>query len=168
MLTIELLAGVKIYDAIRDRGFQSPVLAKASVAVIIKMIFEDGFFHADPHPGNILILGEPDQPVIGLIDLGMVGRLSTTAYDLPQQTREILDDLRLGRLTLQTANPALPALVDRRLFSGLVVASLLLSGTALVIAGSRSENLGIVMLALAILVVLASVASDVLRRFFKR
>ena len=165
MLTNELLADVKIYDAIRDRGFQGPVLAKAAVAVIIKMIFEDGFFHADPHPGNILILGEPDQPVIGLIDLGMVGRLSTTAYDLPQQTREILDDLRLGRLTLQTANPALPALVDRlgrRLFSGLLVASLLLSGTALVIAGSRSEDLGIVMLALA------SVASDVLRRFFKR
>ncbi len=81
MLTIELLAGVKIYDAIRDRGFQSPVLAKASVAVIIKMIFEDGFFHADPHPGNILILGEPDQPVIGLIDLGMVGRLSPELRD---------------------------------------------------------------------------------------
>ena len=65
-----------VFEAIKSRGFQGPVLAKAAVSVIIKMIFEDGFFHADPHPGNIRILGEPDKPVIGLIDLGMVGRLS--------------------------------------------------------------------------------------------
>ncbi|MEP7124541.1 MAG: hypothetical protein ABJE95_26670, partial [Byssovorax sp.] len=97
-------------------------------------------------------------------------RLSTTAYDLPQQTREILEDLRLGRLTLQTANPALPALVDRlgrRLFSGLVVASFTLSGTAL-IAASKQETLGIVMLALAALVVIVNLAGDVLRRFFRK
>jgi ubiquinone biosynthesis protein len=47
------------------------------------MIFEDGFFHADPHPGNIIIMGNPDwsAPVIGLIDLGMVGRLSPELRD---------------------------------------------------------------------------------------
>ena len=45
------------------------------------MIFEDGFFHADPHPGNIIILGTPEAPVIGLIDVGMVGRLSPELRD---------------------------------------------------------------------------------------
>ncbi|MCA9621075.1 MAG: hypothetical protein KC731_18765, partial [Myxococcales bacterium] len=35
-----------------------------------------GFFHADPHPGNILLLGTPEHPRIGLVDLGMVGRLT--------------------------------------------------------------------------------------------
>jgi ubiquinone biosynthesis protein len=81
VLTLEFLPGYKVYDAIRDHGFSGPIIAKTSVGVLIKMIFEDGFFHADPHPGNILLSGEPDKPVIGLIDLGMVGRLSPEMRD---------------------------------------------------------------------------------------
>jgi ubiquinone biosynthesis protein len=81
VLTLEFLPGYKVYDAIRDHGFSGPHIAKTSVGVLIKMIFEDGFFHADPHPGNILISGAPEQPVIGLIDLGMVGRLSPEMRD---------------------------------------------------------------------------------------
>jgi ubiquinone biosynthesis protein len=81
VLTLELLPGYKVYEAIRARGFSGPIIAKTSVGVLIKMIFEDGFFHADPHPGNILLSGEPDKPVIGLIDLGMVGRLSPEMRD---------------------------------------------------------------------------------------
>jgi len=81
VLTLEFLPGLKVYDAIRDRGFIGERIAKTSVGIIIKMVFEDGFFHADPHPGNILILGEPEKPVIGLIDLGMVGRLSPEMRD---------------------------------------------------------------------------------------
>ncbi|NUO51659.1 MAG: phosphotransferase [Polyangiaceae bacterium] len=81
VLTLELLPGKKVYDAIREDGFSGPKIANAAVGVVIKMIFEDGFFHADPHPGNILISGEPDNPVIGLIDLGMVGRLSPEMRD---------------------------------------------------------------------------------------
>ena len=56
-------------------------LARRAVGIVIKMIFEDGFFHADPHPGNIIILGPLDEPTIGLIDLGMVGRLSPELRD---------------------------------------------------------------------------------------
>jgi hypothetical protein len=51
-------------------------LARTAVRIVVKMIFEDGFFHADPHPGNIIIMGPIEAPVIGLIDVGMVGRLS--------------------------------------------------------------------------------------------
>jgi ubiquinone biosynthesis protein len=49
--------------------------------VIIKMIFEDGFFHADPHPGNVLVLGTPEAPVLGMLDLGLVGHLSPLMRD---------------------------------------------------------------------------------------
>ena len=71
VLTLELLPGGKVYD----------VIAKVAVGIVVKMIFEDGFFHADPHPGNILISGTPEHPIIGLIDLGMVGRLSPEMRD---------------------------------------------------------------------------------------
>ncbi len=81
VLTLELLPGKKVYDAIRDDGFSGERIASTALRVLIKMIFEDGFFHADPHPGNILISGEPDAPVLGLIDLGMVGRLSPEMRD---------------------------------------------------------------------------------------
>jgi ubiquinone biosynthesis protein len=45
------------------------------------MIFDDGLFHADPHPGNILILGPPEAPIIGMLDLGLVGRLGSDLRD---------------------------------------------------------------------------------------
>jgi ubiquinone biosynthesis protein len=75
VLTLEFFDGKKI-DAALAAGFPGPAIAKSAVGLVIKMIFEDGFFHADPHPGNIFILGTPEEPVIGLIDVGMVGRLS--------------------------------------------------------------------------------------------
>ena len=81
VLTLEFLPGTKVYEAMREHGHQGPTIAKTSVGVIIKMIFEDGFFHADPHPGNILISGTPEAPVFGLVDLGMVGRLSPEMRD---------------------------------------------------------------------------------------
>jgi ubiquinone biosynthesis protein len=76
VVTMDYLPGCKVYEAIERRGFEGPVLARTVTGIIIKMIFEDGFFHADPHPGNILIAGEPEAPKIGLVDLGMVGRLT--------------------------------------------------------------------------------------------
>ena len=81
VLTLEFLPGTKVYEAIEDHGHDGPTIARTSVGLIIKMIFEDGFFHADPHPGNILISGTPEAPVFGLVDLGMVGRLSPEMRD---------------------------------------------------------------------------------------
>jgi ubiquinone biosynthesis protein len=80
VLTQEFFAGKKIDRAMRE-GANGSLIAKRSVGIVIKMIFEDGFFHADPHPGNIILLGSNDAPVIGLIDLGMVGRLSPELRD---------------------------------------------------------------------------------------
>jgi ubiquinone biosynthesis protein len=81
LLTLEFLPGKKVYEAIEKDGFSRERIAKIALGVVIKMVFEDGFFHADPHPGNILISGTPDEPVIGLVDLGMVGRLSAEMRD---------------------------------------------------------------------------------------
>ena len=75
VLTLEFFPGKKIYAAV-EGGASGETIAKNAVAVIAQMIFADGFFHADPHPGNIIMLGPPEAPVIGLIDLGLVGRLS--------------------------------------------------------------------------------------------
>ena len=82
VLALEFFDGLKIDKAVAA-GASGKVVAKNAVGVVIKMIFEDGFFHADPHPGNIIIMGNPDwqTPVIGLIDLGMVGRLSPELRD---------------------------------------------------------------------------------------
>ncbi len=80
VLTLEFLDGRKLNDALAQ-GLEGRKLASASVDVVIKMIFEDGFFHADPHPGNLLVLGANDAPVVGLLDLGLVGHLSGAVRD---------------------------------------------------------------------------------------
>ena len=81
VLTLEYLDGKKIYDAIAV-GHSGKKLARIALDIIVKQIFEDGFFHADPHPGNVLVLGEPDTPIFAMLDLGMVGRLSPKMRDL--------------------------------------------------------------------------------------
>ncbi len=80
VLTLEFFDGKKLDRAVAD-GASGPSIAKSSVGIIIKMIFEDGFFHADPHPGNIIIMGTNEAPIVGLIDVGMVGRLSPELRD---------------------------------------------------------------------------------------
>lgn len=97
VLTLEFLEGRKIEQALAE-GASGKQIAHQSVEIIIKMIFEDGFFHADPHPGNILILGPPEEPVIGMLDLGLVGHLSPLMRDkaidmMVAAVREDMDSL---------------------------------------------------------------------------
>ncbi len=80
VLTLEFFDGKKIYAAL-EAGYDGKKIAKKALGIVIKMIFEDGFFHADPHPGNIIILGTAEDPIVGMIDLGMVGRLSPEMRD---------------------------------------------------------------------------------------
>ncbi|MET0390206.1 MAG: AarF/UbiB family protein [Polyangiales bacterium] len=79
-ITLEYFDGMGVFDAVAH-GASAEHIAKNAVQVVVKMVFEHGFFHADPHPGNILILGPREAPVLGLIDLGLVGRLSPRLRD---------------------------------------------------------------------------------------
>lgn len=58
--------------ALDAAGLDRKLLARRGAAAVLKMMLEDGLFHADPHPGNLFYL--PDNR-IALIDFGMVGRL---------------------------------------------------------------------------------------------
>jgi ubiquinone biosynthesis protein len=71
MITMERIRGIGILDveALDKAGFDRKDLAKLSVAVWLKMVFEGDAFHADPHPGNLFV--EPDGK-LGLVDFGMV------------------------------------------------------------------------------------------------
>ena len=71
----ECLEGVPGRDlaAVDAAGLDRAQLAATGAGIVLKMVLEDGFFHADPHPGNIFYL--PDGR-IGVIDFGMVGRVS--------------------------------------------------------------------------------------------
>src|SRR5262249_18361643 len=66
VLTLEFLDGLKPTAALAA-GHSGERLSKIALAVLFKQIFEEGFFHADPHPGNLLILGPPEAPVLGMI-----------------------------------------------------------------------------------------------------
>lgn len=77
LMVMEFLNGVKITDA-PPLGHDMPVIANDCVRMIFKMVFEDGFFHGDLHPGNLLVLQDGR---IGLIDFGLVGRMSQSMKD---------------------------------------------------------------------------------------
>jgi ubiquinone biosynthesis protein len=97
-------------------------------------------------------------------------RLSGAAYDMPQQLREILDDLRLGRLTLQTKDPALPAALDRlgrSLFAAAVVASSVIAGAWLLASGAGA-TLGVTLIVLGGLVTVGHALAGVLGRLRRR
>jgi ubiquinone biosynthesis protein len=74
VMVMERLYGIKIDDveALRQAGYDPKTVAGQAVRLIIKEIMEDGFFHADPHPGNFLIM---DKGIIGAMDFGQVGWL---------------------------------------------------------------------------------------------
>ena len=80
VITLERIRGIKISDlaALDAAGIDRPTLARRSARIFLKMVFEDGFFHADPHPGNFFV--EPGG-TIGLIDFGMVGVVDEGTQD---------------------------------------------------------------------------------------
>ncbi len=72
VLVMERIRGIKIDDilALDAAGLDRHQIALNAATMVVKEVLEDGFFHADPHPGNFLVLPEE---VIGLMDYGMVG-----------------------------------------------------------------------------------------------
>ena len=76
----EFIAGIsgRQLERVDQAGLDRQVLARRGAQAVLKMIVEDGFFHADPHPGNVFYL--PGNR-IAFIDFGMVGRLSEARRD---------------------------------------------------------------------------------------
>lgn len=72
VLTLEFLAGPKLSNAQLDEDGKKR-LAGIILEEAFKQLFEDGLFHGDPHPGNLLV---QDGPVLALIDFGLVGRVT--------------------------------------------------------------------------------------------
>ncbi len=104
----ELIVGIPGHDieAIEKAGLDRKLLAERGAEAVLKMILQDGFFHADPHPGNCFYL---DNNRIALIDFGMVGRLST---DRREQVLNLLrglvdeDSQRVVKVLLQWGEQA--------------------------------------------------------------
>jgi ubiquinone biosynthesis protein len=88
VLTLEFLDGIQLADLDHEQYTleQRRELAYLMTEAWMTMIFRHGFFHGDPHPANILVLG-PER--IGLVDFGAVGKL--TDDDLSKVTRLFID-----------------------------------------------------------------------------
>jgi len=80
VLTTEFIQGIKISELsqLKARGLDLKLIAQRGAEIVCKQVFDYGFFHADPHPGNILIL---DNNVIAPLDFGMVGTLSESQME---------------------------------------------------------------------------------------
>jgi len=74
VLTLEFIDGIKVSDlpALERAGLDRALIARRGADAFLKMVLVHGFFHGDPHPGNVFILPEN---TICLLDYGMVGRL---------------------------------------------------------------------------------------------
>lgn len=124
VLTLERVSGVKVKDvtALKEAGIDARLVADNAIQLMLRQLFEFGFFHADPHPGNFFI--QPDGAIV-LIDFGMVGRLDQRLQDMllrlglavaRQDTRRLLDELyAIGVVQQGTNRSALRRDLDRLL-----------------------------------------------------
>jgi len=95
VLTMDRLEGVSVADpvAIQQSAQDPGDVARRGANMFLDMIFRDGFYHADPHPGNLLVMA---GGTIGLLDCGMVGRVD-------EQLRERIEDLLLSAVRRDSA-----------------------------------------------------------------
>ena len=126
VLTLERIRGIKVDDteALDEAGIDRRALAELATRVTAQMVFEDGFFHADPHPGNFFV--EPAGQ-LGIVDFGMVGEVDQRLRDqlgallvaLAQTDSDRITDAVLslstvqGRVDRATLRTDLAALVAR-------------------------------------------------------
>ncbi len=89
VLITEYIDGAKLKEINISHLTDPSALAKKGLNIAIKQILEDGFFHADPHPGNLLISQEKG---LCLVDWGMVGRLTERdRYELIDLIRSLVE-----------------------------------------------------------------------------
>jgi ubiquinone biosynthesis protein len=88
VLTMDMIEGIPVAETglLSAAGIDREEVARRGAGLYMQMIFTHGFFHADPHPGNIVIL--PGN-VIGLLDFGMVGRID-------ERMREDIEDMLMA------------------------------------------------------------------------
>jgi len=85
VLTLEYMPGIKIshYEALEAAGLDRKLLAQLGARAYLQQLLNDGFFHADPHPGNIAV--SPDGGLI-FYDFGMMGRVQAITRERLMQT----------------------------------------------------------------------------------
>jgi ubiquinone biosynthesis protein len=91
VLTTARIAGIRVDDrgALAAAGHPIPDLLRHAADLFFKQVFRDGFFHADPHPGNIFVNA---AGALAIVDFGIMGRLD-------RDTRYYLADMLIGFLT---------------------------------------------------------------------
>jgi ubiquinone biosynthesis protein len=89
VLTMDLIEGVKLKDLQLDNVEVREHLAKTGIRLVVKQVLENGFFHADPHPGNFLIVEDQE---LCLLDWGVVGILPPeTRFEMVELIAAIVD-----------------------------------------------------------------------------
>lgn len=89
VLTMELAQGQKLKDIDLEKLDNRHELARRGMSMVIRQVLENGFFHADPHPGNFLI---DENGTISLLDWGMVGRLTAEMrYNMIELVRSFVE-----------------------------------------------------------------------------
>ncbi len=132
VLTIEFVEGVRVDDiqAWRNQGILRDDITAIGAHFYLKQLLEDGFFHADPHPGNLRIM--PDGRV-GIFDFGMVGQLSPQLKEhtinaflhvIQRDYRSLIDDfVGMGFLDSSVDREALygdlSPIIDQRFSEGM-------------------------------------------------
>lgn len=93
VLVMEQIDGIKLTELrhLKEEGYDLPAIANIGTEFYMKQIFEDGFFHADPHPANVMV----SDHQIAILDFGMVGVLS-------QRMREDMGDMLVAVITQNT------------------------------------------------------------------
>lgn len=88
VLTMEFMAGMKIsnYEELSRAGVNRAAIARKLLQTYVKQVLIDGFFHADPHPGNLFVT---EEGKLVMVDFGMVGTI-------PPSLRGVLVDLVLA------------------------------------------------------------------------
>ncbi len=107
VLVMDRVTGIKITDleGLARAGLDRRRLAATFVRLMLEEMFAHGFFHADPHPGNLYVL---EDGRIGLIDFGMIGRLDEALQE------------GLSRLFLAVAKGRSDRVMDEMLFLGMI------------------------------------------------
>jgi len=117
VLTMELIEGIKLSETERLAAarFDPEEIARRGANLYLEMIFSNGFYHADPHPGNVLLT---DGQVIGLLDFGMVGRIDERLHEDIAEALVAVGNGDAGHLTaIITRVGAVPPELDRAALS---------------------------------------------------